>query len=148
MTKAPSSAEALAATGWKLVVVISPGQYVPVDQGVSAWVRFNGGEVAFNTSCNRGAGSAEVTDETITFGALRSTAISCDGASGETDRAMNAVMAGTATYRLEDPSSSTLTITSKDGAHGLQFTADPTAGADAFPATSAAESDVASSPTS
>jgi heat shock protein HslJ len=127
MARPPSGAEALTATGWKLVLLISPGRYVPMDQGVRAWVRFDGSEVAFDTSCNLGGGSAEVTDETITFGALHSTVMACDGARGDTERAMTAVMVGTTSYRL-DGRSSVLTITSQDGANGLQFTADPAVG--------------------
>jgi len=131
MSRAPSGAEALQATGWNLVLLISPGNYQPIGEQVSAWVRFDGRAVAFDTSCNRGGGSAEVTGDTITFGALRSTAITCDGASGETDAAMNSVMVGTTTYRLESLNSA-LTITSQDGVTALQFSADPAAGADAF----------------
>ena len=75
MTKAPSGAEALEATGWKLVGLNSKtataNTTTAVDPSLTAWVRFNGSEVAFNTSCNAGGGSAEVADDTITFGALR-----------------------------------------------------------------------------
>jgi heat shock protein HslJ len=139
MTKAPSGAEALEATGWKLVGLNSKtataNTTTAVDPSLTAWVRFNGSEVAFNTSCNAGGGSAEVADDTITFGALRTTLVFCDGASGETEQAMNAVMQGTATYKItDDPSGALLTITSQDGTSGLQFTADPTVGADAFAA--------------
>lgn len=145
MTRSPSGGEALRATDWKLVVLISPGKYVPVDQGVRAWVRFDHGQVAFDTSCNQGGGSAEVTDETITFGALRNTVMACDGASGAAERAMNAVMVGTTHYRLEGRSS-ILTITSQDGANGLQFTADPAVGADAFATRSGSASTGATAP--
>jgi heat shock protein HslJ len=146
MTKAPSGAEALEATGWKLVGLNSKtataNTTTAVDPSLTAWVRFNGSEVAFNTSCNAGGGSAEVADDTITFGALRTTLVFCDGASGETEQAMNAVMQGTATYKItDDPSGALLTITSQDGTSGLQFTADPTVGADAFAATTATPSD-------
>ncbi len=154
MTKAPSGAEALEATGWKLVGLNSKtataNSTTAVDPSLTAWVRFNGSEVAYNTSCNAGGGSAEVAKDTITFGALRSTLVFCDGASGETEQAMNAVMQGTTTYTItDDPSGALLTITSQDGASGLQFTADPTVGADAFPATSAgASSGATAAPTS
>jgi heat shock protein HslJ len=137
MTKAPSGAEALEATGWKLVGVnsktASANTTTAVDPSLTAWVRFNGTDVAFNTSCNAGGGTAAATDSTITFGGMRSTLIFCDGASGETEQAMNAVLQGTTTYKItDDPSGALLTITSQDGASGLQFTADPTVGADAF----------------
>jgi len=137
MTKAPSGAEALEATGWKLVGLNSKtataNTTTAVDPTLTAWVRFNGTEVAFNTSCNAGGGSAEVADDTITFGELRTTLIFCDGASGETELAMNAVLQGTATYKItDDPAGALLTMTSGDGSSGLQFTADPAVGAEAF----------------
>jgi heat shock protein HslJ len=146
LTKAPSGAEALEATGWKLVglnsTTASANSTTAVDPSLDAWVRFNGSEVAFNTSCNAGGGGAEVADGTITFGVLRTTLVFCDGASGETEQAMNAVMQGTATYTItDDPAGAVLTITSQDGASGLQFTADPTVGADAFSTATAAPSD-------
>ena len=152
LTKAPSGAEALEATGWKLVGLNSKtataNTTTAVDPTLTAWVRFNGSEVAYNTSCNVGGGSAEVADDTITFGALRSTLVFCDGASGQTEQAMNAVMQGTTTYKItDDPSGALLTITSQDGASGLQFTADPTVGADAF-STATPSSGNTASPTS
>ncbi len=152
MTKAPSGAEALEATGWKLVGLNSKtataNTTTAVDPTLTAWVRFNGSEVAYNTSCNVGGGSAEVAEDTITFGALRSTLVFCDGASGQTEQAMNAVMQGTTTYKItDDPSGALLTITSQDGASGLQFTADPTVGADAF-STATSSSGNTASPTS
>jgi heat shock protein HslJ len=152
MTKAPSGAEALEATGWKLVGLNSKtataNTTTAVDPTLTAWVRFNGAEVAYHTSCNVGGGSAQVADDTITFGALRSTLVFCDGASGQTELAMNAVMQGTTTYKIaDDPSGALLTITSQDGASGLQFTADPTVGADAFSAAASSDGNTAS-PTS
>ena len=146
MTKAPSGAEALEATGWKLVglnsTTASANSTTAVDPSLDAWVRFNGSEVAFNTSCNAGGGGAEVADDTITFGVMRTTLVFCDGASGATELAMNAVMQGTTTYKItDDPSGALLTITSQDGASGLQFTADPTVGADAFSTAAATPSD-------
>jgi heat shock protein HslJ len=145
MSSAPSGAAALTETGWKLVGLISKTATAnttsAVDPALDAWVRFNGTEVAYNTSCNIGGGPAEIGDSTITFGALRTTLIACDGASGSTEQAMNAVMQGTTAYTLKpDPAGALLTIMSTDNTSGLQFTADPTVGADAFPATSATAS--------
>jgi heat shock protein HslJ len=137
MTTAPSGAEALEATGWKLDGLISKtasaNTVTAVDPSLTAWIRFNGSEVAYNTSCNGGGGSADVGDDTITFGALRTTMMFCEGASGETELAMNAVLQGTTPYTVkDDPSGALLTIMSADGTSGLQFTADPGVGADAF----------------
>lgn len=136
-TGAPSGSEALEATGWKLVGLISTtasaNTTTAVDPTLNAWIRFNAGEVAFNNSCNMGGGPVEIADDTMTFGALRSTLIFCDGPSGETEAAMSAVLQGSTPYTLaDDPAGAVLTITSEDGSSGLQFTADPTVGADAF----------------
>ena len=143
MGPAPSGAEALEATGWKLVGLISQSgsTVTAVDPTLTAWIRFTGTDVAYNTSCNSGGGSAEVGKDTITFGALRTTLIFCAGPSGATELAMNAVLQGTTPYTIkDDPSGALLTIMSADGLTGLQFTADPTVGADAVTSSTAAPS--------
>jgi heat shock protein HslJ len=133
---APSGAAAVEGTGWKLdgLITQSGSTVSAVAPTVTAWVRFNAGEIAFNNSCNGGGGPVEIADSTMVFGPLRSTLIACEGAAGETEAAMNAVLQGTASYTVgSDPSGGVLTITAEDGATGLQFIADPTVGADAFP---------------
>ena len=136
-TDAPSGAAALEATGWKLVGLISKtataNTVSAIDPTLSAWIRFKDGVVAFNNSCNLGNGPAEVGPDTITFGALRTTLIFCDGPSGSIEQAMNAVLQGTTTYTVADQASGgTLTIMSEDGAAGLQLEPDQTVGEDAF----------------
>ena len=104
-----------------------------VDPTLTAWIRFNAGEVAFNNSCNIGGGTAEIGDTDITFGPLRSTLIFCDGPSGALETVMNAVLQGVTPYTVTtDPSGTRLKIMSADGVTGLGFVADPTVGADAF----------------
>lgn len=132
----PGGAAALQVTGWKLDGLISQkGSTVSaVAATVTAWVRFNANEIAFDNSCNRGGGQVEITRSTMIFGSLRSTLIGCDGAAAQTEAAMNAVLQGTATYTVaSEPSGGVLTIMAEDGATGLQFVADPKVGADAFP---------------
>ncbi len=133
---APSGAAALEGTGWKLdgLITQSGSTVSAVAPTVTAWVRFNAGEIAFNNSCNSGGGQVEIADSTMVFGPLRSTLIACEGAAGETEAAMNAVLQGTASYTVgSDPSGGVLTIMAEDGATGLQFIADEKVGADAFP---------------
>lgn len=133
---APSGAAALEGTGWRLdgLITQSGSTVSAVAPTVTAWVRFNAGEIAFDNSCNSGGGPVEIADSTMVFGPLRSTLIACEGAAGETEAAMNAVLQGTASYTVgSDPSGGVLTIMAQDGATGLQFIADPTVGADAFP---------------
>ncbi len=133
---APSGADSLEGTGWKLdgLITQSGSTVSAVAPTVTAWVRFNAGEIAFDNSCNTGGGPVEIADSTMVFGNLRSTLKFCDGAAGETEAAMNAVLQGTASYTVgSDPSGGVLTIMAEDGATGLQFIADPKVGADAFP---------------
>jgi heat shock protein HslJ len=135
-TGAPSGAAAIEGTGWKLtdLISVSGSTVAAVDPTLSAWIRFNAAEVAFNNSCNSGGGTAEIGDADITFGPLRSTLIGCEGPSGALEAAMNAVLQGVTPYTVTtDPSGTRLKIMSTDGVTGLGFVADPTVGADAFP---------------
>ncbi len=133
---APSGAAAVEGTGWKLtdILTVSGSTVSAVDPTLSAWIRFNAGEVAYNNSCNTGGGTAEIGDTEITFGPLRSTLIFCDGPSGALETTMNAVLQGATPYEVTtDPDGTRLKIMSTDGVTGLWFVADPTVGADAFP---------------
>ena len=134
---APSGAAAVEGNGWKLtdLISVSGSTVAAVDPSLSAWIRFNAGEVAYNNSCNLGGGSAEIGDADITFGAMRSTLIFCDGPSGALETVMNAILQGVTPYEVTtDPSGTRLKIMSTDGVTGLWFVADPTVGADAFAA--------------
>ena len=134
---APGGAAAVEGTGWKLtdLISVSGSTVSAVDPTLSAWVRFNAGEVAYNNSCNIGGGPAEIGDADITFGALRSTLIFCDGPSGALETVMNAVLQGVTPYEVTtDPGGTRLKIMAADGVTGLGFVADQTVGVDAFPA--------------
>jgi heat shock protein HslJ len=136
-TPAPSGAAALEGTGWKVVGLISNSSSAnsvsAVDPGVIAWLRFSAGQVAVNASCNAGGGAAQITDSTIIFGTIAMSQRACIGPAGTVQQTMTAVLQGTTTYKLaNDPAGALLTITSAAGTSGLQLTADPNAGADAF----------------
>jgi len=150
LTPAPSGAAALEGTGWKVVGLISntssANTVSAVDPGAIAWLRFADGRVAVNDSCNSGGGSAQISDSTIIFGTLAMSMRACIGPAEAVQQTMTAVLQGTTTYNLsKDPSGALLTITSADGASGLQLTADPTVGAGAFAGGSAAASSTAAS---
>ena len=145
---APSGADAVPSTGWKLtdLITVSGSTVTAVDSSLTAWVRFADGEVAFNNSCNVGGGSAEIGADTIIFGALRSTLIFCDGPSGGVETAMSAVLQGVTPYEVTtDAAATRLKIMAEDGVTGLWFEADPTVGADAFPSGSGSASATVSS---
>lgn len=134
-TAGSTTASALTDTGWKLTGLLSDGTTTAVDPTLNGWVRFapaaDGLQVAFNTTCNQGGGSATITGDEITFGPQRTTLIYCDGPSGSTETAMLALFDGTRAVAV-DQAAGTLSITSTDGASGLTFVADPTVGTDAF----------------
>ncbi|MET0866070.1 MAG: META domain-containing protein [Nakamurella sp.] len=148
--KAPSGAAALENTGWKVVGLIantsSANSVSAVDPAVIAWLRFADGQVAVNTGCNTGGGSAQITDSTIIFGAIAMSMRACIGPTEAVEQTMTAVLQGTTSYQLSnDPSGGLLTITSADGASGLQLTADPSLGSDAFAGGPSAASSTAAS---
>jgi heat shock protein HslJ len=148
LTPAPSGAAALEETGWKVVGLISmtssANTVSAVDPSAIAWLRFAPGQVAVNDSCNSGSGSAQITDSTITFGPIAMTRRACVGPTADVEQAVTAVLQGTTTYTLkDDPAGALLTIMAADGSTGLQLTADPTVGADAFGSGSAAASSTA-----
>ncbi len=139
---APSGAQALESTGWKVTDVITitdqANTTAAADPSLTAWMRFQGGQVAFNDSCNIGGGPVEIGDDTLTFGALRTTLIFCDGPSGQLAQTMTAVLQGTTTYSITASGGTQfLRIMSADGTAGLGLTADDTVGQDAFAGASA-----------
>lgn len=139
---APSGAQALEATGWKVTDVVSITDQAnttsAVDPTLTAWMRFQGDQVAFNNSCNGGGGPAQIGDDTITFGALRQTLMACVGASETLEQTMSAVLQGETTYTITAAGGTKyLRIMSTDGTAGLGLMADDTVGPDAFPGGSA-----------
>lgn len=135
---APSGAESLQSTGWKvsdtITITNQANTTAAVDPSLTAWMRFKGGEVAFNDSCNGGGGPAQIGDDTITFGALRQTLMACVGASDTLEQTMSAVLQGETTYTITSAGGTKyLRIMSTDGTKGLGLLADDTVGPDAFP---------------
>lgn len=139
---APSGAETLQSTGWKvsdtITITNQANTTAAVDSTLNAWLRFKGEEVAFNNSCNGGGGPAQIGDDTITFGALRQTLMACVGASDTLEQFMAQVLQGETTYTISTGHGMKyLQIMSTDGTKGLGLLADDTVGLDAFPAGSA-----------
>lgn len=140
---APSGAEALRSTGWKvsdtITITNQANTTAAIDSSLNAWMRFSGDEVAYNNSCNLGQGPAQIGDDTITFGALRQTLIACEGSSGTLEGFMSQVLQGETSYTISTAHGMTyLQIMSTDGTKGLGLLADDTVGPDAFPTGSGA----------
>ncbi|WP_420120733.1 META domain-containing protein [Nakamurella sp.] len=139
---APSGADTLRSTGWKvsdtITITNQANTTAAVDPSLTAWMRFSGDEVAFNDSCNGGGGPAQIGDDTITFGALRQTLRACAGPSDALEQFMTQVLQGETTYSLSTAHGITyLQIMSTDGSKGLGLLADDTVGPDAFASGSA-----------
>ncbi len=139
---APSGAETLQSTGWKvsdtITITNQANTTAAVDSTLNAWLRFKGEEVAFNNSCNGGGGPAQIGDDTITFGALRQTLMACVGASDTLEQFMAQVLQGETTYTISTGHGMKyLQIMSTDGTKGLGLLADDTVGLDAVPSGSA-----------
>ena len=134
---APSGADLLQSTGWKVSDIITitdqANTTTAVDSTLNAWMRFKGDEVAFNNSCNFGGGPVEIGDDTLTFGALRTTLIACEAPSGTLEGFMSQVLQGETTYSISTGQGMKyLQIMSTDGTKGLGLLADDTVGPDAF----------------
>lgn len=139
---APSGAETLQSTGWKvsdtITITNQANTTAAVDSTLNAWLRFKGEEVAFNNSCNGGGGPAQIGDDTITFGALRQTLMACVGASDTLEQFMAQVLQGETTYTISTGHGMKyLQIMSTDGTKGLGLLADDTVGLGAVPSGSA-----------
>lgn len=138
---APSGAESLQSTGWKvsdtITITNQANTTAAVDSSLNAWMRFKGEEVAFNNSCNLGGGPVQIGDDTLTFGALRTTLIACEAPSGTLEGFMSQVLQGETTYSISTGHGMKyLQIMSTDGTKGLGLLADDTVGPDAFPSES------------
>src|SRR5690348_4842807 len=63
---APSGADVLQSTGWKVTDTVTitnqANTTAAVDSSLNAWMRFKGDEVAFNNSCNFGGGPVQIGD--------------------------------------------------------------------------------------
>lgn len=134
---APSGAETLESTGWKVSDTVTINNQAntttAVDPTLNAWMRFKGDEVAFNNSCNLGGGPVQIGDDTLTFGALRTTLIACEAPSGTLEGLMSQVLQGETTYSISTGGGvKYLRIMSADGSTGLGLLADDTVGPDAF----------------
>lgn len=139
---APSGADVLESTGWKVTDTVTitnqANTTAAVDSSLNAWMRFKGDEVAFNNSCNLGGGPVQIGDDTLTFGALRTTLIACEAPSGTLEGFMSQVLQGETTYSISTGHGMKyLRIMSTDGTKGLGLLADDTVGQDAFASGSA-----------
>lgn len=91
---------------------------VPAD--VVATIRFDEGEVSYDTGCNAGGGAAGVAGETINFGDLEQTLVLCDGAQAEVERGVSRVLRAKSTVSWTI-SGDELRLVTRDGRHELVY---------------------------
>jgi heat shock protein HslJ len=114
----------LEGTTWQLESVLSgpgdEGTATSVPAGVTPTLLIADGTIQLFTGCNRGMGSVEVTESTLTVPALALTKMACSQELAALESAFTIVLGGQTGYAQ---AYDVLTLTSPDGASGLQFRA-------------------------
>jgi heat shock protein HslJ len=105
----------LVGTKWAVNSLVSGGTAASLPAGAEdkAFLTFGkDGSVRGSLGCNRFTSTAEISEDSITFGRLASTRKLCDGPEMDVERKLVKVLEGTATYELNHRS---LTLTGPDG---------------------------------
>jgi heat shock protein HslJ len=98
---------------WKLVSYGSVSSQTPAAPDVDTSIEFkSGGPLSGNVGCNSFGGDYKVSGDTITFGAIASTMMFCEGPAGDQEMGTLTVLKDSAKFVLEE---NKLTITSGDG---------------------------------
>lgn len=110
----------LVGTAWTLDGLVSGETASSVPAGVTATLRFTAaGQMELSTGCNRGAGSAVVTPDSVTISDLGVTLVGCTGPQAEVESAVLSVLGdGVTQYTIE---AGALTLTR--GSAGLTYRA-------------------------
>jgi heat shock protein HslJ len=97
---------------WKLVSYGPAGAQIPAVEGAEAGLTFNeDGMVTGNSGCNGLGGSYTVEGDQITFSEVVATLMACDDSRMRQEDAVQQVLAGTATFKIEG---NALTLTNND----------------------------------
>lgn len=98
---------------WRLDSYGAPGKMTPAAPDVDTSITFTeDGKIEGNVGCNGFGGDYTVEGNTITFGAIVSTLMFCEGPVGDQETTTLNVLVETVSYTLEGDK---LTITSSDG---------------------------------
>lgn len=79
---------------WMVTGLVNGGAVSSIPNGVVASLRFEGGEVAVETGCNKGSGPYAVDGDIITFGGIALTKMGCDADRASVEAAVTAVLRG------------------------------------------------------
>lgn len=110
-------------TRWVVDGTVANEAVSSVPAGATASLTITDGAATVETGCNRGNGSVEVGETTLTFGPLATTKMACPPDLTELERAVLAVLDGDVTYTIESDRLS-LRRSSDDGEIGLELRAD------------------------
>ena len=113
-----TSAEGLVGPTWNLGSATVDGAEVPVGDRVPT-ISFDGTSVAVDTGCNTGGGGYTADETTITFQALVSTLIACEGPTATMESTITGALTGTVPFEIG--ADGALTIT--NGATTLRYVA-------------------------
>ncbi len=91
----------LLGTRWAVEGLVSAGAVSSVPAGVTAALTFSDGTVDVEAGCNRGGGSTQVSDTTVTFGPIRMTRMACPEPAMSVENAILAVLSGEVVYGIE-----------------------------------------------
>jgi heat shock protein HslJ len=109
---APAASPSIAGE-WTLVSYGEPASPTSAAPDIETSIVFgNDGKVNGSAGCNTFGGDYTVGDDTLTFGALASTLMFCEGAAGEQETVLYTVFVDTASFVLDGDM---LTVTSADG---------------------------------
>lgn len=90
---------------WELMNIASQGSATSLPNTVEPpTVEFEDGNVQVFGGCNSGSGPAEVSDSTISFGAIAMTKKSCDGLANQIESYVSQVLNGDVPYKIEQGS--------------------------------------------
>ena len=110
----------LLGTRWVVDGLISDDAVSSVPLGVTAALTFSDGRVDVEAGCNRGGGTVEVDDTTITFGPVALTKMACAPDAMAVEGVVTAVLSGEIAYTIEAGS-----LTLDAGGGGLMLRAEP-----------------------
>jgi heat shock protein HslJ len=110
----------LVGTRWVVDGLISGDAVSSVPVGVTAALTFSDDRVEVEAGCNRGGGTAEVGDTTITFGPVALTKMACAPDAMAVEQVVAAVLSGEVGYTIE---AGRLTLDAGGG--GLMLRAEP-----------------------
>jgi heat shock protein HslJ len=99
-------------TTWLVNGIVANQAVSSMPLGVEASLVFEGGNVNVNAGCNTGSGPAELGEGTITFGAIATTRMACEGPAMDAESQILQVLQGDATYEINGNG---MTLTSPGG---------------------------------